>query len=118
MKRITPLLLLSRKKAYYSVARPLCQPIRQPPCVCAGARRLARMALSPRQRSRLAGSICLTARTSTKPLDLQPGFPLSRAVPLRFAQLWNSIDSSEGIMDAAHGIVAQTFRQEADRILA
>src|SRR5256712_6265043 len=37
---------------------------------------------------------------------------------LRSARLWNSINATEGIMDPTHRIVAHTFRQEADRILA
>src|SRR2546421_10464660 len=76
------------------------------------------MVLLPRQKSSSAGITCSTVRTSTKPLNGQPGFPLSQLGQLRSARLWNSIDATEGIMDAAHRIVAQTFREEADRILA
>src|SRR5260370_1697731 len=53
-----------------------------------------------------------------KPSQSPPRFRLPTMEQLRSARLGNSIHPTEESMDAAHRMVAQTFRQEADRILA
>src|SRR5260370_2346577 len=88
------------------------------------------MGLLLRRRSSLAGIICLTAGTSTRPSSLRQRFLLSQMGQSRFGRLWNLSNSGKRVetsfesrfsttgMDIAHEIVADTFHKESDRILA